>query len=1589
MNRKPKPMPSQILARGRTLLHGIWILALAALVPWPAAEAAPAFQTVATANATTATLTITKPAGVVQNDLLIATLAARGNTTITAPAGWTQVQRQNNGTTQTLAVFYRVATVTDIAATNYVFNLSASVGVAGAILRYTGADPLAPIDASGIATGTSATATAPAVTTTVADTTVVWVAGIPNSGALTVPTVPTGTTQRVNAVNNPGGATNDTRLGVADVAQAAAGDTGSGAFANTSGAWVAATVVLRSFAPAVCANPPSSGTTTLPAGVYNTYYPGTATANAGAVSIQLGTSRGAATPIAVGDLLLVIQMQDATINTSNDERYGDGTGTAGNTTGNGSGATNYNNAGKYEFVVAMSAVGTDGGTVQIEGTGPNRGLINTYTHTATATTTQGQRRFQVVRVPQYFDATVTGGVLAVSWNGASGGIVALDVANTLTFSGGSINVNTQGFRGGGGQGLAGGGGANTDYRTRVTVNTNGNKAEGVAGSPNSMYDGTTTLATGTGYPDGTNADASRARGAPGNAGGGGTDGNPAANDENSGGGGGGNGGAGGLGGNTWNTNLPRGGFGGAAFPHATDRLALGGGGGSGARNNSTGVMSSGGRGGGLILIRANAITGTATLSANGGVGVTPANDGGGGGGAGGSVLVYARTGTLTGLTITANGGNGTNADPTGSAHGPGGGGAGGVIYLSSAAGSTSVAGGTNGTTTTSAIPFGATPGAGGAVNTALTEAGIPGVISGATCKATLASVSTFGARVEGGRVLVEWETASELGTAGFYLERLDPVLGRFERVNQELLPALIDAPSGGAYSFLDADAWPGQPYTYQLVEEEVWGDTRIHGPYTVTPAEPARGRAAARSGPLSAADEPAKDLVHPRLGYAASARRELPAAAARALPPSAARAARGNQGAKAATLALSSPVGLSADKIQIPVRADGLYYLSAAQLAQTLGLTETAVVRSIRRAELRLSNRGQAVAWLPAENNAGLYFFGESIDSLYTLDTIYRVQVGSTGLRMKASPAREVPPAAVPTSVFNDSLAFEVDRFAATVVATDPSRDYWYWEAFIGGEIPGWSAKTLPFRVPEVAGGGVLRVFLKGASTGSHALSVALNGELLAEGTWEDLTDHELRLPVTSAQLRSGDNEIEVRALGTSANIFYLDRIEVQYRRWARASDGRLTLTAEASGPLTVDGFASAQIRVFDITDPNTPRHITALTLAPGAVGQAVTFTAGAGRRYLAVDAAAVIAAGPRSMTTGDLASVTDRVDYLVIAPPELRDAAQSLADYRQATGLTSRVVGTEEIYDSFNWGIASPEAVREGLRHLTPAWGIRYVVLAGPGSFDYRDLGGRGEPQLPTLMTSTPQGLYACDNCLVDFDGDAAPDLPIGRIPALGPAEVDAYLAKLAAHEQGLGPLDAAGAILAADRADPAVGDFRGDSEELATLLPPGMAMSRIYLDELAITPARSALIAGINQGAGWVNYLGHGGIDRLSAQGLLTVNDLGALVSAGRLPVVSALTCAANRFEVPGYPPLGARLTLDPDGGAIAVWSPTGLSLNAPAVELGVGLLDAVFRGWAPTLGEAVREALQANAGQPEVPSYLLRVYTLLGDPALRLIP
>jgi uncharacterized repeat protein (TIGR01451 family) len=512
-------------------------------------------------------------------------------------------------------------------------------------------------------------------------------------------------------------------------------------------------VALAPVVTIVCGNsaPSASGTIS---GVLNTYYPGTASIAAGATSVPIGAANGTGT-IASGSILLVIQMQDASISTANSIAYGNGY--------TGSGFTAINNAGNYEFVMATGPVSS--GSVPILGAGAGAGLVFGYT-AATASATKGASTYQVVLVPQYSSATFSSATppSAPAWNGSTGGILALDVAAQLNLGGAAVSVTGLGFRGGAGLQMSGGGGSSTDFEqpspATYTPTTTGStstgqagwdasKGEGIAGTPMWVESGGTFLQTTTtmGYPSGTaGTDGSMARGAPGNAGGGGTDADPqgaspGGNDQNVGGGGGGNGGSGGFGGDSWSTNLSDGGEGGAAFPATIDRIALGGGGGAGTRNNSDGdnQASSASAGGGIIFIRVGTLSGAATLTANGANSYNGTlNDAGGGAGAGGTIIVLSAGGGESGLTLQANGGRGGDAWDSrpyslADRHGPGGGGAGGVVLVSGAPASVSVSGGANGTTLNPGVAYGATSGTAGTSLTSATIAQVTGVQSAEFC----------------------------------------------------------------------------------------------------------------------------------------------------------------------------------------------------------------------------------------------------------------------------------------------------------------------------------------------------------------------------------------------------------------------------------------------------------------------------------------------------------------------------------------------------------------------------------------------------------------------------------------------------------------------------------------------------------------------------------------------------------------------------------------------------------------------------------------------------------------------------------------
>lgn len=178
---------------------------------------APAFRDVATtAGSTSDTVVISVPSATVDDDIMIAGIYTESDgQAITAPGGWTLLVTMDNGTGAFRTRWYWRRASSEPA--DYTWTATGSSWLGGGITAYSGAITTgSPIDAngSGDTGGADTSAVATSITTTVADTLIVY--GMHNVGGVTA-TPPSGMTERVDVASYYG----------ADVAQASAGATGN------------------------------------------------------------------------------------------------------------------------------------------------------------------------------------------------------------------------------------------------------------------------------------------------------------------------------------------------------------------------------------------------------------------------------------------------------------------------------------------------------------------------------------------------------------------------------------------------------------------------------------------------------------------------------------------------------------------------------------------------------------------------------------------------------------------------------------------------------------------------------------------------------------------------------------------------------------------------------------------------------------------------------------------------------------------------------------------------------------------------------------------------------------------------------------------------------------------------------------------------------------------------------------------------------------------------------------------------------------------------------------------------------------------
>jgi hypothetical protein len=696
------------------------------------------------------------------------------------------------------------------------------------------------------------------------------------------------------------------------------------------------------------------------------------------------------------------------------------------------------------------------------------------------------------------------------------------------------------------------------------------------------------------------------------------------------------------------------------------------------------------------------------------------------------------------------------------------------------------------------------------------------------------------------------------------------------------------------------------------------------------------------------------------------------------------------------------------------VNRDGLYQLTYADLAAA-GMP----VDTLNPQTFQLLDNGQEVAIQVTGQEDGQFgaedrilFYGEGLDTKYTDTNIYWLTYGTTtGLRMGSRDVSPSGTAQVPSG-FATTAHLEESVWYLSQYPEAPDAEHWFWDYIYAPSTPSQTyVFTLDALVTEPYTA-TLRMRLQGGTTWMHEARAYLNGNLVAETTWEGKTDWEFGAEFPSAYLQEGDNTLVIEGVipdGFSYDYLYFDWFELDYRRQTRAENDLLAFGGDAVGTwqFELDGFSTESARVYDVTDPLATVSLVGHIMMPITGTYTLSFedTIPGATSYLALSPSQV--PSPLSVsadTPSSLRSPDNGADYLVITHADFYPEAQRLANYRQGQpGIErARVVDVQDVYDEFNDGEMSAEAIHQFLQYAYDMWqspAPSYVVLLGDGHYDFRNYLGEAPiiriPPYLTYISMMLKGEAPSDNNYAYVSGDdSLADMYMGRLPADSIAEAQAMVDKIIAYETEPATGDWVNNVLfAADNPDSA-GDFYTLSDDIASdYLPGSYTATKVYLGstcpyENPATTCRQAVIDGIDGGSLLSNYVGHGGTTLWAGERMLQTVDVGAFANGGKLPVQLSFACLTSYFGNPdqGQEAIDEALVTAAGKGAIASWGNADMSYAYLDQWAHEGFYEAVFQHKIRQLGPAVASAMVYYSHQTGN-DLLLERKILFGDPALTL--
>lgn len=469
-----------------------------------------------------------------------------------------------------------------------------------------------------------------------------------------------------------------------------------------------------------------------------------------------------------------------------------------------------------------------------------------------------------------------------------------------------------------------------------------------------------------------------------------------------------------------------------------------------------------------------------------------------------------------------------------------------------------------------------------------------------------------------------------------------------------------------------------------------------------------------------------------------------------------------------------------------------------------------------------------------------------------------------------------------------------------------------------------------------------------------------------------------------------------------------------------------LRLTGLVAAPASTAPETGPEVAMPDGVTSSSPRQVfLPIAGSPGPAGSGATVnvrfgvTSATPRTYALGRIATVSHVPPLSLDIGSaLRNPTNRADYLLVAHRSLWPAAQALAQHREASGLTVALIDVQDVMDEFGGGRMNPGSIRDFVAYAYSNWQApapSYLLLLGSGHSDYRMRTGlAARPVLvpPFIACVDPWNCeVAVENEFVTVSGDdRLPDLALGRLPAKNLDEANVLVNKIINYEASPPSGSWSGTLAfvadnyrsASGAPDPA-GNFEALSEGIIAITPPQYTVQRVFYDPYpdddddepfryrTPTATTDAIVATVNSGAVFLNYIGHAGITTWAHEAILRAHDWGRndvtrFTNGPRQPIVLDMACVSGNFADPVYTGIEVMMLNWPVGGSVAGWGATGFGVATGHDQLHRGFYQAVFNNGVRTLGLATGAGKQAlwNAG---FSLDLLDTFDLLGDPALQI--